>query len=37
MLVVGAIAFVFVSFLIVDYIKGLVGAARRKKKHRENR
>lgn len=37
MIVVGVIAFVFIAFLIVDYIKTLLQAARRRKRHRENR
>ena len=37
MIVVGVIAFVFISFLILDYVKTLVQAARRRKRHRENR
>ncbi|MEO6035513.1 MAG: hypothetical protein ABIQ35_09680 [Verrucomicrobiota bacterium] len=37
MLVVGTIALVFVVFLIFDYFKTMLAAARRKKKHREEK
>jgi len=37
MIVVGVIAFVFVTFLVVDYVKTLLAASRRKKRHRDHR